>query len=237
MKLKKDVLQKIKSEILVSCQAYDENPHASVEAMVTMAIAGKMGGCVGFRANSPEYVKAIREAVGEEYVIIGIWKQHIPGNDVYITTNMEAVRELITAGSDIIALDCTERLNAFGYKGVELISQIQAEFPNVTTMADCSSIEEAKTAKEHGADIVACTMSGYTEYTKERFELGVDLDMITAMSELRDVHVLAEGRIWTREDCIAAFKAGAMTCVIGTAITSPWMITKRFVEAKNELFK
>jgi len=70
MKLKKDVLQKITNEILVSCQAYDENPHASVEAMVTMAVAGKMGGCVGFRANSPEYVKAMRKAVGEEYVII-----------------------------------------------------------------------------------------------------------------------------------------------------------------------
>ncbi len=237
MKLKKDVLQKITNEILVSCQAYDENPHASVEAMVTMAIAGKMGGCVGFRANSPEYVNAIRQAVGEEYVIIGIWKQHIPGNDVYITTNMDAVRDLVAAGSDIIALDCTERLNIYGHKGVELISQIHAEFPNIAIMADCSNISEAKTAKEHGADIVACTMSGYTEYTKERYELGLDLEMITAMSELKDVHVLAEGRIWTREDCIEAFKAGAKTCVIGTAITSPWMITKRFVEAKNEYFK
>lgn len=237
MKSKKDVLHKINNEILVSCQAYGDNPFASVEDMVKMALAGKMGGCVGFRANDPEYVKAIRQAVGEDYVIIGIWKQQVQGNDVYITTNMAAVRELVAAGSDIVAIDCTDRVNVFGYKGVELIAQINEEFPNLVVMADCSNIEEAKTAKEHGADIVACTMSGYTEYTKDRYELGQDLEMITAMSELKDVHVLAEGRIWTREDCIAAFKAGAKTCVIGTAITNPWMITQRFVDAKNLYFK
>lgn len=237
MKNKTEVLRKITHEILVSCQAYDENPHASVDAMVTMALAGKMGGCVGFRANAPEYVKAIREAVGEEYIIIGIWKQHIPGNDVYITTNMDAVRQLVKAGSDIIALDCTDRLNVYGHKGVELVPQIKAEFPEIAIMADCSNIQEAKAAKEAGADIVACTMSGYTEYTKDKYELGVDLDMIAAMDQLKDVHVLAEGRIWTREDCIAAFKAGAKTCVIGTAITNPWQITQRFVDAKNSLFK
>ncbi len=237
MKNKKYALRKITNEILVSCQAYDDNPHATVEAMVTMALAGKMGGCVGFRANSPEYVRAIRKAVGEDYIIIGIWKQHIPGNDVYITTNMDAVRQLVESGSDILALDCTNRLNVYGHKGVELIPQIKAEFPHIGIMADCSNIEEAKAAKEAGADIVASTMSGYTEYTKERYELGVDLELITAMDKLKDVHVLAEGRIWTREDCIAAFKAGAKTCVIGTAITNPWMITQRFVEAKEEFFK
>ena len=234
---KKEILQSITHGILVSCQAYDQNPHATVEAMVTMALAGKMGGCVGFRANSPEYVKAIRDAVGNDLVIIGIWKIFVEGNDVYITTTMDAVSQLVTAGSNIVAIDCTDRVNAYGYKGLTLVPQIKIEFPELVIMADCSNIDEAKAAAKAGVDIIASTLSGYTSYTADKYEKGIDLELLSDMSKISDIHILAEGRIWTREEAIKAFKAGAHTCVIGTAITNPWQITKRFVDAKDEFFK
>lgn len=237
MRNKKEILQLITHEIIVSCQAYDQNPHATVQAMVTMALAGKMGGCVGFRANSPEYVKAIRLAVGKEPVIIGIWKLFVEGNDVYITTTMDAVSQLVAAGCDIVAIDCTDRVNAYGYKGLSLVAQIKEEFPGLVIMADCSTLDEAKAAAKAGVDIIASTLSGYTSYTADRYDAGVDLKLLAEMSKITNVHILAEGRIWTREEAVEAFKAGAQTCVIGTAITNPWQITKRFVDAKNELFK
>ena len=237
MRNKNEILRLITHEIIVSCQAYDQNPHATVEAMVTMALAGKMGGCVGFRANSPEHVKAIRLAVGKDPIIIGIWKLFVEGNDVYITTTIDAVRQLVAAGCDIVAIDCTDRVNAYGYKGLTLVTQIKKEFPDLVIMADCSTIEEAQAATKAGVDIVASTLSGYTSYTADRYEAGVDLRLLSDMSKIANIHVLAEGRIWTREEAVEAFKSGAKTCVIGTAITNPWQITKRFVDAKSELFK
>jgi len=233
---KQEILSKMKNQVLVSCQAYDENPHATVADMVKMAVAAKMAGAIGYRANSPEYVKAIREETGEDMIIIGIWKLFVADNDVYITTTMEAVDGLVAAGSNVVALDCTDRVNAYGYKGVTLIPQILVKYPDLVIMADCSTIEEAKAAKEAGADIIASTMSGYTEYTAEKAKEDVDIEFLNAMSNVEGAFVLAEGRIWTREDAVAAFKAGADCLVIGTAITNPWKITERFVKAKDKYF-
>ena len=233
---KQEILSKMQDQILVSCQAYEPNPHATLEDMVKMAVASKMGGCVGFRANSPEHVKAIRAEIGEDAVIIGIWKLFEEGNDVYITTTMEAVDALVEAGADVVALDCTDRVNTYGYKGVTLVPQILEKYPDLVIMADCSTIEEARAAKEQGADILASTMSGYTSYTEERKKKDVDLELLSQMREIEGAFVLAEGRIWTREDAVAAFKAGADCLVIGTAITNPWTITMRFVKAKDDYF-
>lgn len=236
--MKKEItLSKMKNQVLVSCQAYEPNPHATIPDMVKMADAAIMGGAIGFRANHPDYVKAIREFAGEDYVIIGIWKIMEEGNDVYITTTMDAVDQLVAAGSDVIALDCTDRVNAYGYKGVSLVPQIKEKYPDIVIMADCSTVEEAAIAKEAGVDIVASTMSGYTPYTAPKLEGDVDVELLEGMHALGDVFVLAEGRIWTKEDAVAAFKAGADCLVIGTSITNPWKITERFVKAKDQLFK
>ena len=43
--------------------------------------------------------------------------------------------------------------------------------------------------------------------------------------------MLAEGRYWTVDDVSKAFDAGAHAVVIGSAITRPNLITKRFVDA------
>jgi len=233
---KKEVLDTIRNQILVSCQAYEPNPHATIPDMVMMAKASWMGGAVGYRANNPDYVKAIRAAMGPEPIIIGIWKIMEPDNDVYITTTMEAVDDLVAAGSDIIALDCTDRVNAYGYKGVTLIPQIKEKYPEIGIMADCATVEEAKEAADAGADILASTMSGYTANTAYKAQQDVDLELIAGMRALGDTMVLAEGKIWTRDDAIAAYKAGADVLVIGTAITNPWKITERFVNAKDKHF-
>jgi N-acylglucosamine-6-phosphate 2-epimerase len=43
--------------------------------------------------------------------------------------------------------------------------------------------------------------------------------------------VVVEGHIWTVEDVRACFEAGAYAVVIGSAITVPQFITRRFVDA------
>ena len=233
---KEEVLAKINNEILVSCQAYNPNPFANVEDMVKMAKCAVMAKAKGLRVNSPSHVSAIREAVGPEIVIIGIWKQMLKGSDVYITLTMEAVDELVAAGSDIVALDCTDRVNFYGYKGYDLVAKIKAKYPELVIMGDCSTLDEVKLAKAAGVDIVSCTLSGYTKYTTQLKNDAPDFALIKAMSKIEGVFVIAEGKVWTREEAIQCFENGANAVVIGTAITSPWKIAERFITARNEYF-
>ena len=104
-----EILEKINGKLIVSCQANEEiNPFHSPEEMLKMAQAGKIGGCVGFRANKPENVKIIKEAF-PDMPMIGIWKVVTEGCDVYITPTMKEVDVLREIGSDIIAVDGTDR--------------------------------------------------------------------------------------------------------------------------------
>ena len=84
-------------------------------------------------------------------------------------------------------------------------------------------------AAEIGFDFIGTTMSGYTEYTK-----GVRLpnvEMIRKLAEECGKPVIAEGGIWSPEDLVSVFEAGAFSAVVGTAITRPMDITRRFVKA------
>jgi N-acylglucosamine-6-phosphate 2-epimerase len=96
-------------------------------------------------------------------------------------------------------------------------------------MADCSTYEEAVHAEELGFDLVGTTLCGYTKVTKE-----TSLPALTLMKRLTaklNIPVIAEGGIWTPEQLKEAFQTGVHAAVVGTAITRPMDITKRFVEA------
>ena len=96
-------------------------------------------------------------------------------------------------------------------------------------MADCSNIEEGMQAAELGFDFIGTTLAGYTSYTK-----GCSLppyDMIRTLVEKSGKPVIAEGNISTPEQLRQAMDLGVLTVVVGSAITRPMEITKRFVEA------
>ncbi|MDD2214486.1 MAG: nitronate monooxygenase, partial [Oscillospiraceae bacterium] len=57
------------------------------------------------------------------------------------------------------------------------------------------------------------------------------LDMIRELAQDDSVPVIGEGGIWTPEQLQAVLQAGALAAVIGTAITRPREITRRFVRA------
>jgi putative N-acetylmannosamine-6-phosphate epimerase len=46
--------------------------------------------------------------------------------------------------------------------------------------------------------------------------------------------VIAEGRIWTPEEAREALRRGAHAVVVGTAITRPIEIVRRFARAASE---
>lgn len=230
--MNQEILKKIKNKMIVSCQGYDENTFHTAEDMLMMANAAFLGGCAGFRLNSPEHVKIVRETFPDQ-CIIGIWKRESEGSNVYITPDVESVMALKEAGADIIALDATKQKNHLGDFGWQTIQKVKAIDPSIVLMADCSTFEEAKLATEAGVDIVSTTMSGYTSYTADR-KNEPDYELIKECKEKLDVFVICEGKIWNREEALKCFKCKADAIVVGTAITNPKLITKHFIDYLKE---
>lgn len=232
----KKLLEDLRGKIIVSCQGnnVDGHPFYRPEDMVQMARAGVAGGGAGFRANTPPNIKAIKDEF-PDVPMIGIWKVVTEGCDVYITPTMKEVDTLVELKSEIIAVDGTDRVNCEGKKAYELIREIKKKYPDQIVMADIATIHDAHCAFEAGADILSTTLSGYTEESKDRYALGVDLDLIRQIrKEIPNAYINAEGRIWTREEALQAFDCGADMLVIGTAITNPTAVTKRFINYVHE---
>jgi putative N-acetylmannosamine-6-phosphate epimerase len=57
-----------------------------------------------------------------------------------------------------------------------------------------------------------------------------DLDLVARLASTLDCPVVAEGRYVTPQHVRVAFDAGAYAVVVGTAITNPRAITRRFRE-------
>ena len=227
-----EVLNRLKKQIIVSCQGYEAlgNPFFTKEDMYKMVLSAQRAGSTAVRLNNPDTIRYVKQHL-PEMVIIGIWKVETPGYEVFITTTFEEARTLIELGCDIVAIDGTNRVNRLGQKGYEVIQEVKQAYPQQLIMADLSTIEEAREAVRAGADIISTTLSGYTRETSGINEDGPDFELIQVIrKEFPSVFINAEGRIWTIEDATKAFKQGADMVTVGTAITNPMLIAKRFVE-------
>lgn len=221
------VLDKIRGGLIVSCQALKTEPLYSSYIMSRMAYAAMLGGAVGIRANTVVDITEIKKTVN--LPVIGIIKEEYEGSDVYITPTMKEIDALVACNVDIIATDCTKRARPDGKTLDEFFKEVRAKYPDQLFMADCSSYEEGMHAAELGLDLIGTTMNGYTEYTK-----GASLPNIDLMKSLVEdcgKPVIAEGGIWSPDQLTAALETGVLAAVVGTAITRPMDITRRFVSA------
>ena len=222
-----EILNKIKGGLIVSCQALKTEPLYDSYIMSKMAWAAYLGGAVGIRANTVVEIKAIKEKV--DLPVIGIIKEEYPDSDVYITPTMKEIDALVEIKCEIIALDATRRVRPNGVELKDFFTEVRAKYPNQLFMADTSCFEEGELAEGLGFDLIGTTMAGYTPYTKGRAL--PDLELIRKYSERLSTPIIAEGGIWSPDDLVNVYKAGAFSAVCGTAITRPMDITKRFVKA------
>ena len=229
------VLEKIRRHLIVSCQGNkdDGNPFYRPEDMLQMVDCAVVGGGVGIRVNTPPNIELVKSKY-PDLPMVGIWKVVTPGCDVYITPTMKEVDRLVELGCEIIAVDGTCRKNCEGRYAYELIGEIKKKYPNQLVMADLATLHDAEMCMAQGADIISTTLSGYTEDTKDKYAKGVDLDVIKDIrAKFPNAFINAEGRIWTIDDARNAYQYGADVITVGTAITSPFAITRRFVNAIN----
>jgi len=220
-----NVLEKIKGGLIVSCQALEDEPLHSSFIMAKMAKAAKLGGAVGIRANSIKDIIEIKKEV--DLPVIGIIKIDYPLSPVYITPTASEVDALVKRGCEIIAIDATSRVRPNKETLDVFFKTIRNKYPNQLFMADCATYNEGINAAALGFDLIGTTLNGYTEESKNDNTPNFDL-----MSDLvRDSKkpVIAEGNIWTTCQLQQVKERGVHAVVIGSAITRPMLITRRFV--------
>jgi len=227
MKNTGNMLEQIKGKLVVSCQALPEEPLHSSYIMGRMAVAAYLGGAAGIRANSVVDIAEIKTQV--DLPIIGIIKQVYEGSSVFITPTMKEIDALYQEGVDIIAIDATDRVRPDGTTIEQIFPTIREKYKDQLFMADCSTYEEAVLAAELGFDCVGTTLSGYTEKTKGN-ELP-DFQLVERLTKTLSVPIIAEGGIWSPEQLGRMFILGIHSAVVGSAITRPMEITKRYVQA------
>ena len=225
------MIDKLKNKLIVSVQAQGNEPLNKPEHLLAMSQSVINGGAGALRLCGVENIKHIKKNVSVP--IIGLTKlEPTPINwldKVYITATLKDLKELLKTEVEFIAIDGTGRPRDDNSTLKDQIGLIR-EYGKIV-VADVSTFEEGISASDLGADIISTTLSGYTKETRYKANIGADLDLLAELTEELSTPIILEGRIWEIEDVKKAFQIGAHAVVIGTAITRPHLITKRFIGA------
>ncbi len=223
-----NILEKIKGQVIISVQAMPDEPLYNETAINAMMESVVNGGAKGLRLAGARDVKNAKKMF--DIPVIGLTKpDRLPANwkeIVYITPTLKEVNELIEANADIIATDATQRPRP-KESLAEILKYIKQY--NKLAMADISTFEEGIKARELSFDIISTTLSGYTKESRQDLTCP-DFDLLSALVKELDCPVILEGRIWEPKEVDKAFDLGAHSVVIGSAVTRPQLITKRFCE-------
>lgn len=195
--------------------------------MAAMALAAAQGGAAGIRANSSADIGAIRAVTS--LPIVGLFKVHTQGSSVYITPDCDSAAVIAQAGCHLIAVDATPRPRPTGVSLVQLVNYIHTTL-HKPVIGDVSCLDDALFAEAIGVDCVATTLAGYTEHGRPSMERP-DLEFLEDLVAQVRIPVVAEGRYSLPSHVARAFKLGAAAVVVGSAITRPQLITRRFVAA------
>ncbi|MES1025414.1 N-acetylmannosamine-6-phosphate 2-epimerase [Gloeocapsa sp. BRSZ] len=220
------IIAKFKQGLIVSCQAPVDSPLHEPTVIAAIAQAAENQGAVGVRIDTPAHVSAVKQRC--TVPIIGLWKQQIPGYEVYITPQFAHAVAIAQAGADIIAIDATQRQRPERETLTSLIQQIHHELSK-PVMADVDTIESAIAAVAAGADIIGTTLYGYTQETAHLSPPG--LELLTQMVEKLAVPVICEGGISSPQMARQALDLGAYAVVVGTAITGIDSLVKAYQAA------
>lgn len=215
-------LERLRGKLIVSCQAAPGTPLEPTAHIVALARSVVLGGAQGLRIEGATNVRAVRDAV--RVPIIGIVKAQHPGSEAFITTQVAEVDELADAGADMIAFDATDRPRPVPIE--EVVAAIQRR--GRPAMADISTLNEARHAIDVAANVVGTTLAGYTNYSSAL--KGPDFRLMEELA-IEGLPFFAEGRIWTPGEAARCISLGAMFVVVGSAITRPDDIARRYAEA------
>ncbi len=236
---KEHILNPLRHNVIVSVQAEHGEPLSKPECILALSQTVVAGGAKGLRLANPENIRTVKEYL-PDIPVIGITKPNHPHpdpeNHVYITPSLWAAESLCQAGADIVAMDATLRPRPNGEPLEEIVVCLRERFPDVLLMADIATQADADNAARLGFDVIGTTLSGYTAETLDKAkDQQPDFELLAILTNTLSVPIILEGRIWEPGQVSRAFDLGAFSVVIGSAITRPHLLTRRFVEAAPAL--
>lgn len=221
-----EVLAKLKNKVIISVQAMPNEPLYKEDCINAMMQSVVTGGAQGLRVAGVRDVKNAKKLF--DLPVIGITKpDKLPDNwmeVVYITPELSDVEGIIEAGADVIAFDGTNRKRPCPIE--KIVERIHSA--GRLAMADIATFEEGLMCEKLGVDIVSTTLSGYTIESKSDSD-EPDFQLLEKLVKNTKLPVILEGKVWEPFQVKKAFELGAYSVVIGSAITRPQLITKRFV--------
>lgn len=222
------ILELLKNQVIISVQSMPNEPLYEEVCLTAMMKSVVNGGAKGLRLAGARDVANAKKLFN--IPVIGLTKpDKLPDNwkeVVYITPTLKEVDELINANADIIATDATMRPRP-KESLEEIIKYIKSH--NKLAMADISTFEEGVNARNLGFDVISTTLSGYTQNSRQDLTTP-DFELLEKLVKELDCAVILEGRVWEVSEVDKAFELGAHSVVIGSAVTRPQLITKRFCE-------
>ena len=161
---------------------------------------------------------------------IGIIKRDYDDSDVYITPTYQDVDDLVKTGCEIIAMDATSSTRPGQISLDEFFKTVKEKYPHQLFMADCSTIDEAIHADQLGFDFIGTTLVGYTKQSTGDHIEKDDFKIIREILKQVKHPVIAEGNIDTPQKARRVLELGCYSVVVGSIITRPQIITKRFTD-------
>jgi N-acylglucosamine-6-phosphate 2-epimerase len=218
------IIKSIKKSLIASCQPIPNGPLDTPNFILASAKASLIGGAKALRIEGFANLKIIKKNIN--CPVIGIKKRILKKYPIIITPLLSDVDKLANLGADIIAFDSTERERPCSIK--QIISKIH--YYKKIAMADCSNEKDAIVALDNGADIIATTLSGYTN--NKIFPIKPDFKLLKLFIKNFNVPIIAEGRYNNKIFFKRALDIGAHAVVVGTALNRIELITKSFLDEK-----
>lgn len=228
-------LETFQNKLIVSVQAEAHEPLAPTPILKALCESVLSGGASGLRVANLELIRQLRTE-HPDLPIIGLSKpEPLPPEAkscVYITATLDDALALAEAGASIVATDATLRPRPDGKTLAEFVSAFRAHAPKeVALMADISTLEEGLNAYELGFELIGTTLSGYTEHSQSA-STEPDFALLEALvARYPGAAIILEGRVNQPQQVSRAFKLGAYSVVVGSAITRPHLLTRQFCDA------
>ncbi len=222
--------------LIVSCQAVENEPLNDTKAITLMAKACIEGGAKSLRISQPAHIRSIMNYIKTHKLnvpVIAIYKKKYPGCDVFITPTIKEVKEVLKFKPDVIAIDATLRKRP-KESLAEIVKFIRKNYPKQIIMADCSNKDDVLNADKLGFDIVGTTLRGCTKETKGLNNYQNNFEFIKWCTKHIKAKLILEGGIWDPELARKALKTTNIhAIVVGSAITRPLEITKKYLSVIN----
>lgn len=256
-----DPFATMRGGLVVSVQAPPESPLGGPVVMAAIATAAVAGGAVAIRAEGAEDVKAIRAAVdvpviglrkrdlpvritptlddaheitvaGAHVIAVDATLRPRPDGSATAAFIAEIVRDMeMPVLADV---DTLEAGIAAAAAGATAIATTLSGYTEASVPAGVRSAAWTVPPPSGGRSTQAVRAPSATAPVADPappLDAGPDLALVRALVERVDVPVLAEGRYATPAYVRAALDAGAHAVVVGTAISDPFTLTRRFAAA------